>query len=398
MTKAALCRIIMLALAASLSGCGAGGSGGGIAAASTQGSGGGIGGTGATSSGTIDGFGSIFVNGVEFDTDEAEIEIDGNSASEDELGLGMVVLVTGTVNEGGVSGTATRVVFDQEVEGPVETIERDQDGDSMLITVLGVSVIAERTGTVFEATGFDTLVPGDVVEVSGFPNGEGQLRATRIEKKADFVPGISEVEVEGVVTGLTETRFTLGEIVVDYSNADLSGVPGGALEGGMLVEVHGTLENGLIEAFRVEQEGGVEDAFEVDEEVSVSGTITSFVTIGNFEVNGVTVDASNATLWPTDMVLGNGEIVQAEGSWDGSILRAREVDARRGRIEVEAAVTAVDAAGNSVTLQLAGGTVRVQLDSRTLLEDNTGLAEPMTIDDLRTGDFLEVEAIMVGDS
>ncbi|RLA55858.1 MAG: hypothetical protein DRR04_14460, partial [Gammaproteobacteria bacterium] len=77
MTKAHFCRIIMLALAASLPGCGAGGSGGGIASASTQGSGGGIGGSGATSSGTIDGFGSIFVNGVEFDTDEAEIEIDG---------------------------------------------------------------------------------------------------------------------------------------------------------------------------------------------------------------------------------------------------------------------------------------------------------------------------------
>ncbi len=55
----------------------------------------------------------------------------------------MVVLVTGTVDDG-ITGTASRVVFDQEVEGPVQTIERDQDGDSMLITVLGVSVIAER--------------------------------------------------------------------------------------------------------------------------------------------------------------------------------------------------------------------------------------------------------------
>jgi hypothetical protein len=56
----------------------------------------------------------------------------------------MVVLVTGTVDDDGITGTASRVVFDQEVEGPVQTIERDQDGDSMLITVLGVSVIAER--------------------------------------------------------------------------------------------------------------------------------------------------------------------------------------------------------------------------------------------------------------
>ena len=46
-----------------LAGCGAGG--GGAAFASASGSGGGIGGTGLTSSGTIDGFGSVFVNGVE---------------------------------------------------------------------------------------------------------------------------------------------------------------------------------------------------------------------------------------------------------------------------------------------------------------------------------------------
>jgi len=114
----------------------------------------------------------------------------------------MVVLVTGSVNEDGVTGTASHVVFDRYLVGPVETLERNLDGDSMLITVLGVS----------------------------------------------------EVELEGTVTGLT------------------------------------------------------------------------------------------------------------------------------------------------VTLQLAGGTVRVQLDNRTLLEDDTEMAEPMTIDDIRTGDFLEVEAFMVGDS
>jgi hypothetical protein len=385
-------RIILLLVIATLPGCG-GGAGGGIASAASP-SGGGIGGTGVTSSGTIDGFGSIFVNGVEFNTEGAEILIDGEPAGEEALGLGMVVLVSGTIDDNGTIGTAAQVIFDQEVEGPVEAIERDQDGDSMLVTVIGVSVIAERTGTVFQGVDFDTLAVGDLIEVSGFPNGEGELRATRIEKEGEFIPGVSEIEVEGIVSLLTETEFTLDEFIVDYSNADLSGVSGSTLREGMLVEVYGTLDTGRILASRIEQSNNVEDAIDDGEQLSVQGTITNFSSVGNFQVSGVAVDASAATLLPMGLELGNGAIVEAQGSWDGSVLQARVVEARRGRIEIEARVAAVDAAANSVTLQLVGGTVPVQLDSRTLLEDDTGAAETITIDDIRTGDFLEVEAIM----
>ena len=77
MTVPAIFRALPFILAASLSSCGGGG-GGGLASVSN---GGGIGGSGHSSSGTIDGFGSIFVNGVEFETDEALIEVDGEDAA-----------------------------------------------------------------------------------------------------------------------------------------------------------------------------------------------------------------------------------------------------------------------------------------------------------------------------
>ncbi len=56
---------------------------------------GGIGGTGATdvSRGPIEGFGSIFVNGVEWEIDLAEVELDDERGSGEELQLGMVVTV-----------------------------------------------------------------------------------------------------------------------------------------------------------------------------------------------------------------------------------------------------------------------------------------------------------------
>lgn len=87
-----------------LAACGGGGGGGGdqLAGVTPPGGGGdigggaGIGGTGFSSTGTIDGTGSIFVNGVRYDIDDAEIFVNGEPATEADLKLGMVVVVAGT--------------------------------------------------------------------------------------------------------------------------------------------------------------------------------------------------------------------------------------------------------------------------------------------------------------
>ncbi|HED16960.1 MAG TPA: hypothetical protein ENI64_09150, partial [Gammaproteobacteria bacterium] len=108
-------RSIFLALAVLavtiLSSCGGGG--GGTFA--------GIGGTGITSSGSITGIGSIYVNGVEYNVDSAAITVNGNvSSTPAELKVGMVVTVTGTLDSAGsTTGTANTVVYDNEIQGPV---------------------------------------------------------------------------------------------------------------------------------------------------------------------------------------------------------------------------------------------------------------------------------------
>ncbi len=64
--------------------------------------GGGIGGTGIISSGTVSAYGSIFVNGTEFDTSDAVIIVNGENVgtgdqiARDYLDIGKVVLVEGT--------------------------------------------------------------------------------------------------------------------------------------------------------------------------------------------------------------------------------------------------------------------------------------------------------------
>jgi len=382
--------------------CGGGGGGGGgdFAAAdpppSGGGGGGGIGGTGLTSSGTISGTGSIFVNGVRFDVDEAEITVNGESAGETDLGLGMVVTVKGTVDDDGANGTAERVVFEAELKGPVDSLVANADGTTLQLTILGRRVIAERTGTVFEDVSFDSLAVGDVVEVSGYEEADGRLRATRIDRDDDFLPGQDTVTLKGVVSGLSGSTFSLGDRAVDAGNATLEDLPGGALANGQRVEVSGTLQDGTLVAQRVSGEDDPGAAFTAGEAARVEGAITGYVDDGNFRVGGVPVDATGAAREPAGLVLRDGAVVEIDGSWDGSTLVAERVQARRGRIKLEAPATAVDAAAGTVTLGFAGGTVELSTDSRTLFDDDRDDLPFLTIEDLRSGDYLEAEAVQDG--
>jgi hypothetical protein len=308
----------------------------------------------------------------------------------------MVVLVKGTVNDDGVTGTATSVVFDDEVQGPISEIQPGDDGNSKILVILGVTIIVERVGTVFEDVSFDALAIDDLLEVSGFRDDSQRLRATRVDKKSGFVGGVSEIELKGVVENLAGTEFTFGAYTVDFSGADLSDVPAGNLQNGMLIELKGTLEGSLIRATEIELEGGIVELFDEDEDLSVEGTITNFVDSGDFEIAGVTVDASSARLIPSSLVLAAGIVVEAEGRWTGDVLVAETLESRRGRIEIEARVSSVS--DNTVTLQLFGGTVTVEVDSQTLLEDDTDVVEALHLSDVGVGDFLEIEAVQSGSS
>jgi hypothetical protein len=369
-----------------------GGSGGGGVAGDLPG-GGGIGGTGVTSSGTIDAFGSIFVNGVEYETDGASISIDGDDATEAALGLGMVVLVSGTVNDDGVTGTATTVSYDDDLQGPIEAIQTDADGDSKILTIFGFNVTVTRVGTVFDDVSFDTLAVDDLVEVSGFLDINGALGATRIEKKSVFVPGSSEIELKGIVENLSGNTFSLGSFTVDFSAADLGDVPGGEILNGMFVEVKGTLVSSLISASRVEEEDELSDSFGDDDDVSVEGIVSDFVDNANFKIDGVAVDASNAVFEPTGLVLQDGIKAEAEGTWSGTVLIADEVESRHGDVKIDARIASVDTVAQTVTLQLFSGTVIVQVNNQTQLEDETGVMDPLTLGDLSSGDFVEIETV-----
>jgi hypothetical protein len=343
------------AIALSLVACGAGigGTGGGIA---------GIGGSGFISSGSVTGFGSVFVNGVEFETDSATFDIDDSgSGSQSDLAIGMVVTVNGTVNADGITGTATSISFDDQLQGPVSNLSApDADGDNRTFTVFGKTVRISAISTVFDVTGllgttpfdFDLIANGNNVEISGFVNTAGELIATRVELKQSVFDTANIVELKGTVSGFigNSSPFTLTDftgISINASAATIDDLPNG-ISDGVLVEVKGTCSDAVcstLDATRVEGQNNFDNA----DKISVEGLITDFVDNSNFKINGISVDASNATLQPATLVLIDGARVEVEGPISNNAIQALSVELRGGNAKVHATISSVDAAtGNFI--------------------------------------------------
>jgi hypothetical protein len=352
---------LAIALAA-ISGCG-GGSG-------TQ-AGGGIGGSGITvaAAGTVSNFGSIIVNDVEYATSDAEVVIEreskgrGDAAVTSHLSIGMVVRVEGQRDANGTS-TAGRVVYNDNVEGPVESVTL-LDTAVVELVVMGQTVRVDAN-TVFQNTSIDAIEAGNVLEVSGLVDETGVILASYARKTADSFDPASPVELKGVVQNLNPPArtFTINALTVDYSSAALSGFSGADPLPGRLVEVNGRLVGPrtlLATHVFVERELGQDDA----ESAEIEGFVTRFGSAAQFHVGTieVTTDAATALEGLTlDDILSDARII-ARGPLTNGIIRADEIRFPE-RIRLESNVDAVDAGSGLITLQ-ALAPIGVQINSST---------------------------------
>ncbi|KHD05986.1 hypothetical protein PN36_23515 [Candidatus Thiomargarita nelsonii] len=211
--------------------------------------GGGIGGTGM-SSGPISAFGSIFVNGIEFDTDDTIIIVNGQETTESELKIGMVVQVEGTIVPDSNTGNASRISFNENVKGPIQEI------DNNTLIILGQTVTVDRL-TVFDGIiELTELKVGDVVNVSGLVDADGTIHATLIVRESST----AEFEVVGQVEqlDLAKQTFVIGSLTIDYSQVLILEVTGSVLNNGLMVEVQGqfagAFPDDVLMASRVETE------------------------------------------------------------------------------------------------------------------------------------------------
>lgn len=221
---------LLLAPAAfSLSACGVGG---------TDYAGGGTGGTGI-STGAVSGFGSVKVNGVHFRTDNnvasgfrTKKVVNGADNSDlmdtDVFAVGMVV----TVLHGTADNDARVIEYRDNLSGPIAATASGEDN---VIVILGHTIVVENAAL------FGGLRVNDVVEVSGFADNAGLLRANFVSPASRPA---NAFEANGYVSGLAGNSFRLGPlpggfgatVEVSYDPAAISGPPGG-LENGMYVQV-----------------------------------------------------------------------------------------------------------------------------------------------------------------
>jgi len=311
----------------------------------TQLAGGGIGGTGI-SQGPITGFGSIFVNGVEFNTNNATIIKDGTTIDplstsdlKKYLKVGMVVTVNGDIANS-ISGTATTVAYAKELQGPITAITPPN-----ALTALGQSVIVDNL-TKIEITGVASatitdLKLQDTVEVSGFPTANGTLRATYIEVKSPS----ADVELKGIVSTISGTVLTIGAQYVDISALTLAAAP----VAGDYVEVKGILSGTIVQGSSLEYKSNSLDTVSADK-AELQGYVNSVnATTPEFLVNGQAVQTNPQTNFNggTASDIKPGQWLEVEGALVNSIFIAAKVTFE-DNISLEGNVASVN--GNILTI------------------------------------------------
>lgn len=348
------------------------------------------------SEGPISGFGSVIMNGVRWNTDSAVFEIDGQTGTQADLGIGMVVRVEGRRGQDG-SAVAERVRFESRLRGPVRQIE-ELGPDNKALTIFGIRTLVSRADTRFRNVSFDTLAEDRVVEVSGFENAAGEIEATHLRDRGLPVIGSTEVKVAGTVSGLAGASFLIGtsQITFDGSTSIDDFGPQG-LRDGLEVRVEGRLlANDGIAAREIESpRGRGGDDFD---ETEIQGIVTEYVSVASFKVAGQPVDASRARFEPNDpTLLRNGVRVEAEGRIDAAgVLVAEKIKFKSSQVRIHAEIADladVDAVARTLVLV----DIPIQVDPAAELRDKRDDVEGFELGDLAAGDFVELRGIARAD-
>ena len=120
--------------------------------------------------------------------------------------------------------------------------------------------------------------------------------------------------------------------------------------------------------------------------------ITDYVGLGEFKVNGVSVDASGALLSPANAedLLDDGVDVEVEGAIVGGVLIADELELREGEVRLDAVIASIGPGDRfTVRYDALPGVITVLVDSQTAFEDETAAANP-GFANLVPGNFVKI--------
>lgn len=372
-------RGIALLTCAALVACSAGGDGGG---------GGQI--AGIEGTGIVSGFGSVWINGIEFETDDAEIVFNGEPVDEEALRVGDIVTVRGTIEDD--RAEADKIVFDRVLDGPISRIQV-RNGVGRLVA-LGETVHID-TDTRFINTPADELDAGDLIAVSGVATDNGDLRATSIEQGPAYRPDSTRIDIEGRVRDLAADRFYIGPLEIGYGSATVDR-SAGELESGAFVQVFGTQGAAadaplVADSIIVRSRGPASDRGQVFR----TGLIENFESPNDFTIAGQRVDAEDAKRGDDASVdPAAGVFAWVYGTMRDGVLVADTLTVRPAPDAVlESGIRAIDDEDDALTL--LGIDVRTRSD--TLYVDESGSADrQLRFDGLTRGDTVRISGYVTG--
>lgn len=178
-----------------------------------------------SSAGAINGFGSVIVNGVHYNTDSADIYIRGELSQESELNVGDYVVVVGSIDEYG-EAIAHEVHYQPMVTGEIEWIDFERD----MLSVLGQTILLLDDTTFSEdimPRNVEGLSKGQTITVGGLSDSDHRIRATRVQLNStaniDFVGKIesfseykSTYVVNGLVVDFTSVQWGVPPVIGDW--------------------------------------------------------------------------------------------------------------------------------------------------------------------------------------
>ncbi len=370
-------------LASVISACGGGGGGSSVAD-------GGIGGTGI-SSGSISAIGSIVVNGTTFDIESAEITVNGDDAMRSALKVGYVVRVDGDLDEG-VSDT---VRFEADLIGEVDgnTIPPGESVGTLRVLQQTVVITARTVLNGFDSPDRDTIAAGDRVLVSGFRDSQGRLVATHLE----LAPAETDDQIVGRVTSSGSTSFQINGLKINSNSGPDEGDR-------VLVRGNYNPDSDQFNADAPIEE--LPDLVEAGTDIELEGIVDRFAGESDFDVNGITVDASNARIVDesgTETTFRKDAEIEVEGTFDasGTLIADRVEVELEDNVEVVARVANTPQAGGPVEFFHDGSNFNLTVDvtDKTRLRDkrDTNRVENFSVADLIAGDWVELDAFEDGE-
>lgn len=359
--------------------------------------GGGIGGTGIVSSGSVAAMGSVWVNGVRYDTCDADVFMDGeyqgsgDQAVFDNLDVGRVVQVEGVVDAQG-NGTAATVRYIPLLIGPIDSIE-PVDSYATKLFILGQTVIVTDL-TQWKAASLATIAPGNLVELSGYIDDIGHIQATFLVRLADSWSHGDTVKIAGKVSNLDiiHQHFTVNTQRIHFSQADMSAMAPGGIESGIYVSVTGRRPSGGTEIIAETVEpyrrlGDIDGG-----RIALEGIVSPGSGTHSFAVSGYGFNTNQTSTYVggTEEDLIAGVQIELEGRLDQGALVPKTITFSQ-RFRAESDLLTKDAVTGVIVLAgLEGITFKTNELSRF-----SGLVT--RFDDLSTGNHLVIKGMLVDD-